>query len=302
MIAIDFQGGAHGNYLEFVCNKIVGITKGYPFDSKGASHAKNYTAKKIFVANHYSTWSIPIEYKKVISIQIQPDDLLPLQQVSLLRAGGFDLDNDLLENKTFDKLNNVHYKWVLDRIIDGFFKNQIKQSYDAVKDPSWPEVTSINEFLQLPEWIQEECKTMHNLVLLELNEQNPNCPRHILRNFFQIGFKYPYQHGFIERQKLMQYTVDQDIFVFPFSGFYDTQSFLTHLKKIANWAALVYNNENEIIDLHNEFLSRQPYRNSKNKCDMIISQIKNEMATPLADLDMLEEAYINAKLGKDLFT
>jgi hypothetical protein len=302
MIAIDFQGGAHGNYLEFVCNKIAGITKGFPFNKHGASHAKNYTAKKIFVADHYSFWPSPIESKKVISIQIQPDDLLPLQQISLLRAGDYGLDNNLLENNTFDKLNNVHYRWVLDNIIDRFFKNQIKQSYDAVKDPSWPEVSSVNEFLMLPEWIQQECKTVHNLVLLELNEQNPNCPRHILRTFFQIGFRDPYQHGFIQRQKLMQYDNDQDVFVFPFSDFYDIQLFLNHLKRIANWASLVYNNESEIIDLHNEFLAKQPYRSSKNKCDMIISQIKNGIATTLTDLDMLEEAYINANLGKELFT
>jgi hypothetical protein len=302
MIAIDFQGGAHGNYLEFVCNKLAGITKGTPFNKHGASHSKQYTAEKIFVADHYSFWPKPIESKKVISIQIQPDDLLPLQQISLLRAGDFRLDNNLLENETFNKLNNVHYRWVLDCLIDGFFKNQIKQSYDAVKDPSWPEINSVNEFLMLPEWIQQECKTVHNLVLLELNEQNPNCPKHILRSFFQIGFRDPDQHGFIERQKLMQYTNDQDVFVFPFSDFYDTQSFLRHLKNIANWAGLVYNNENEIVDLHNKFLTKQLYRNSKNKCDMFISQIKNGITPAPIELDMLEEAYINAKLGKELFT
>ena len=81
MIHIDFQGGAHGNYLEFVCNKIVGATVGSPFNSLGASHAKHYTGKKMFYADHYSFWPKPFKFDKIISIQIDTDDLLQLQQI-----------------------------------------------------------------------------------------------------------------------------------------------------------------------------------------------------------------------------
>ena len=94
MIHIDFQGGAHGNYLEFVCNKIAGVATGMPFNSIGASHNKVYTGKKIFYADHYTWWPKPIVFDKIISIQIGKDDLLPLQQVSLLRAGDFGYDNN----------------------------------------------------------------------------------------------------------------------------------------------------------------------------------------------------------------
>ena len=80
MIHIDFQGGAHGNYLEFVCNKIAGVAVGMPFTTTGpaagAAHNKIYTGGKIFYANHYSLWSIPFVFDKIISIQINEDDLL----------------------------------------------------------------------------------------------------------------------------------------------------------------------------------------------------------------------------------
>ena len=126
MIHIDFQGGAHGNYLEFVCNKIVGATVGSPFNSLGASHAKHYTGKKMFYADHYSFWPKPFKFDKIISIQIDTDDLLQLQQISLLRAGDFGYDNNQLEINTYNKLNTREYKWVLENIVQNFFANQIQ--------------------------------------------------------------------------------------------------------------------------------------------------------------------------------
>ena len=147
MIHIDFQGGAHGNYLEFVCNKIAGVVEPgtLPFNSLGSSHNKPYQLPKVFSAWHYSyapDIRHPKLFNKIISIKIKPDDLLPLNQISLLRAGDYGYDNDRLEIDTFNKLNNQHYRWVLDQLLDGFFTNQIRDSYNAVRDPSWPDVTS----------------------------------------------------------------------------------------------------------------------------------------------------------------
>jgi len=47
MIYIDFQGGAHGNFLEYVCNKFLANvpTDGNPFNSLGASHDKKISER-----------------------------------------------------------------------------------------------------------------------------------------------------------------------------------------------------------------------------------------------------------------
>ena len=130
MIQIDFQGGAHGNYLEFVCNTMCGVTGNVlPFNSAGASHSKQYIGKKVFYADHYSYQGKDLG-EKVVSIQITNNDLLPLLQISLLRAGDYGYDNNNLEVDTYNKLNNSDYRWVLDKLIDGFFKDQIQQSYN----------------------------------------------------------------------------------------------------------------------------------------------------------------------------
>lgn len=300
MIHIDFQGGAHGNYLEFVCNKIAGITVGTPFNAQGASHNTIYTSNKIFFANHYSLLSVPLKYDKIISIQIHTDDLLALQQISLLRAGDYGYDNNYLEIDTYNKFNNASYRWILDSIIQSFFTNQIQKSYDAVKDPSWPEITTLADFENLPESIKKECQEQHKLELLELSPLHPDCPRSILREFFQIGFQQPDQHGFIVRQRKMKYDESKLVYVFPFAYFYNKNSFLQEIKKIASWAGISYTCQNDVADLHDEFLQRQPYKNSKYKCDNIIKKIQNNAMT-LPQVDLLEQAYINAKLGWNYF-
>jgi len=299
MIAIDFQGGSHGNFLEFVCNKMIGITadKTLPFNSNGAAHSKSYTGKKYFECNHYSFTPVafPLETEAVILIKIQDQDLLPLSQISLLRAGDLGIDNDCLEIDTYHKLNTINYRWVLDELIDAFFTGQITKSYDAVKDPSWPAVHSLKDFANLPEVIQAECKHIHNLELMELTEEQPHCPRHILQEFFQLGFENPDQQGFIKRQKQIQYPQHWPRFEFYFSNFYNQQKFMDNIQAIASWANISYNDWHKIENLHQEFLARQPYKHSKIQCDKIVEDLCNGINIQ-TKLTMIEEAYVNAQL------
>jgi hypothetical protein len=305
MIYIDFQGGAHGNYLEFVCNKILAKikTKGTPFNKLGASHSKKYLEPKVFENAHYSfeppgnSYKTPIaNNSKVISIKLNNDDLLPLQSISLLRAGDMNIDPDQLEINTYNKWNNANYQWVLDNLINGFFKDQLTSSYNAVKDESWPDISTIEEFKKLPHWIQEECVNMHNLTLYELDSISPDCPRHVLREFFKIGFKDPENAGFITQQKNMVYDPSNDVSIFPYSCFYNTDQFIIELEKLASWLGYDFEPTVELKDLHNGFLSRQPYKHSKIYCDAILERIKNKEEFDFPKLNLLEESYLTAHI------
>jgi hypothetical protein len=276
----------------------VGVS-GTPFNALGSAHKKVYTTTKLFHAKHYTFFNIVYASNKVVSIKISNDDLLPLQQISLLRAGDRNIDNDVLEINTYNKLNNKLYKWVLDNIIQHFFVNKSVDGYNKIKDPSWPTITNNQEFDQLPEHIKKECIEQHNLEIFELSETHPDCPRHILREFFKIGFQHPDQSGFMVEQNKANYT-GLDVHFFPFGCFYNTDQFLLELKKVAEWANLLYTCEDEITKAHKEFLARQPYKDSKQKCDRILMQIKSN-DTDIPRVDLLEEAYINAMLGEDYF-
>jgi len=306
MIFIDFNGGAHGNYLEFVCNKFLARIKtegSTPFNPLGASHSKKYVEPCVFRSAHYSfeppgnTYDTPIpNNSKVIAVTITNDDLLPLQSISLLRAGDYNIDPDQLEINTYGKWNNVHYKWVLDNLIDGFFKDQLTSSYNAVKNQSWPDISTLAEFKTLPDWIQEECVNMHNLTLYELDSASPDCPRHVLREFFKLGFKNPEQAGFITEQKKMIYDSSNDVRIFPYSCFYNTDQFTTEIEKLASWLGYEFEPTDELTDLHKEFLSRQPYKHSKIYCDEILERIKNGEQFDFPALDLLKESYLTAHI------
>jgi hypothetical protein len=299
MIAIDFQGGAHGNFLEFVCNIMADVkVGGLPFNANGASHNTVYLTPTLFCANHFSLNNIKLPGTHVIAIKIAINDLLPLHQISLLRAGDYGYDNDKLEIDTYNKLNNVNYRWVLDNILSSFFANQIKSSYDAVKDPLWPAISNINDFENLPVHIKKECVEVHKLQLLELSASRPNCSRHILREFFQIGFNKPENHGFIVQQHKMCYDKKINVYNFPFSAFYNTQEFLNQIELIAAWAKIKYNTQKEIAELHKLFLAKQPYKDSKNKCDQIIKNVIENNMMNMPKINLMEEAYVNAMLEK----
>lgn len=302
MIYIDFQGGAHGNFLEFVCNKhIAGIaTVGSPFNSLGAAHNKLYLEDKQFSAWHYFLFNgkrTTPETGKIISIHIDHADLLLLMSISLLRAGDWNIDNKDLDIDTFNKLNNFSYKWVLDNIIENFFYNQVKNSYDAVKDPSWPDVYSISDFNALPDPIRNECLEQHNLKLIELSADSPNCPRSILVEFFKIGFKNPAVNGFIDRQtNLMYYSSNNDVVYFPYSAFYNTDKFIQQIQQLAIWTGSTLKNRAGLEQLHCDFLARQPYINSKIYCDDIFEKIVSGELDALPTLDILQESYLLAQL------
>lgn len=301
MIYIDFQGGAHGNYLEFVCNKFLGNvpTQGDPFNSLGASHSKQYLDKTKFLAAHYFEFrgkKTIIKNSKIISIQITPDDLLALASISLLRAGDHNINNDQLEVDTYNKWHNRNYQWVLDTLISNFFQSQVSKSYNAVKDLSWPSINSMEDFKNLPNWIQEECLTQHNLELLDLSPESPNCPRYILREFFKLGFKYPEQAGFITQQEKMVYDISNDVYIFPFRCFYDTEKFIQQLAELSNWLNYKLISIEELLVLHAKFLEKQPYKHSKNLCDDLIKKILANEHFDFPPLDLLQESYLTAKL------
>jgi hypothetical protein len=294
-IYIDFQGGSHGNYLEFVCNKFLANVKtrfDSPFNIFGSSHQKKYLEDNLFEANHYTNYGIALNKKTVISIQIEYDDLLPLQCISLLRANDCNIDPNEIHINTYNKFNNKNYRWMLDQLLSGFFDEKyFLLGYEKISDPAWPKINSIEDYHNLPIQIQEECENIHGLRVLKLDKNHPNCPKDILKEFFKIGFLQPEQHGFIKRQQI---NIHQDCRVhrFPFSAFYDKQAFIKELTDLSLFLKMPFDsNEPALHQLHKEFLNKQPYKNAKKECDDLV-----RIGTIPDNINLIYEAYIAAKL------
>ena len=295
MIYIDFQGGSHGNFLEFACNTLLAKIPytNFPFNNFGASHVKTYQTTPKFKSGHYFQKLKKLHNSQIISIQITANDLLPLSSISLLRAGDYHYDNNELEINTYHKLNNENYKWVLKNIIDSFSLNQVRDSYNAVRDSSWPVIDSLNDFKNLPKHIKQECTEIHNLHLVEITADTPDCPRWVLREFFKLSFKYPEHSGFMTQQHNTVYDNSNDVYYFPFGSFYNLEWFNHELIAISNWANLSHTDPTE---LHSKFMEKQLYYNDKNICDAILTRIYNEESFNLQHLDLMKESYLAAQL------
>jgi hypothetical protein len=302
MIYIDFQAGSHGNYLEFVCNKFLAKVPcgNDPFNSSGASHDKMYLERKKFSAGHWFEFPRSkqlIVNTQVITVSITPDDLLPLTSVSLLRAGDYNIDNDLLEINTFNKLEKIsEYSSFLQDLVDSYFQDSRVQGYNAVRDETWPSIATVQDFEDLPEFIKHECESIHGIAEPAFSREHPNCPRHILREFFKIGFMNTSSQGFIKKQHLMHYDSSNQTTTFPFGCFYHADQFYSELEKLAQWLHMPLVQSTELFELHEKFIARQPYRTSKSDCDQLLQQIYNKKVFDLPRLTLLQESYMNACL------
>lgn len=300
-IAIDFQGGQHGMFLEWVCNRFLAgtETEDDPFTETGAAHNLNYKTSKVFHAQHYFGYGpqrFTPKLGPIISVRITADDLLPLTAVALLRAGDYGIDNNKLHRYTYYKLRNYKYSWLLDLLNKKYLQYQIDLSYNQWKKPDWPDIHSLSDYKNLPKSIQRECQR-YLFELKELSEDDPDCPRHILIDLFKSYFQHPDQTEFmrIQSQKMV-YTADNDVYLFPFTAFYSCSSFCSEILKIAAWTGHQIKNLDAVSEVHDKFLSRQPYRHHKIVCDQIFNDIIEKKITVCPKIDLLQESYLLARL------
>jgi hypothetical protein len=257
VILIDFVAGTHGNYLEFVLNKLIygdQLLQATPFNDLGASHSKhteNYQQHRFFRCDHWHRYSAAMPAKDVVSIQFGADDLLPLMTVSLLRAADQNIHDNDLQHNTYHKLNNEFYQVILE---------QLANTYGC-----------------------------------RLDAENPNCERYILREFFKFGFRDPAINGYIVQRNRMCYNTDYRVYYLPYSSFYNMADFCTELDNIQSFFNLVYQDV-DIAPLHREFLTRQFQVNYKQQCDVIVDHVQNNRAVAIPQLSLFQESYINARL------
>lgn len=261
MIAIDFVAGSHGNYLEFVLNKLLmgnKIAQETPFNNTGASHIKteNYLNNSVVRADHFFQRKNSLQiYKNIVSIRFGYDDLLPLMSVSLQRAGDCNVI-DALGVGTHKKLSG-HYVKLRENLYASYSDLLTDENFNPKKD----------------------------------------CPSYILREFFKFAFKNLENNGYIQELNTLKYTEAQNVYNFEYLNFYDTDKFIQELQKLKEFFNLEYIGNLDFVEtLHTEFLTRQPQRAYKKQCDNIIDQVVNARVAPIEPLTLLQESYINANL------
>ena len=267
-IQVDFLPGTHGHFLTFVLDKLLlneEITQTSPFTSIGTSH-NFWDIGYPVTAGHWSVPKMPAKWWKVkgkpnlgnnvILITVRDPDIIAVVQLGYLRAADNNCDLNTLEIDTYNKILKLNYQ------------------------------------------------NTHNLNIdLNLRSEQPDCPREILRHYFKEKFvsflrKEHTQHNWVEEFK--QYSQfrkfkKRNVFYFPYSDFYDHDKFLNNIKAIQVFFDLEFK-DFDIVNLHQHFLKNQPCRDSVQKIEGILKNIRDRKEQILPCLNIIEEAYINSKV------
>ena len=120
-----------------------------------------------------------------------------------------------------------------------------------------------------------------------------NYPRSSIRNYFYSMFADP-DHGlnYYSNFSTQQYHYHE----FPFRAFFNLQSLLIELNKVAEFVNLRFCPTRRLAELHNEFLSKNQGYQSELKCKQILEAIFSKQSQ-LLQLNIVEEAWINYMLA-----
>jgi hypothetical protein len=257
-VSIDFVAGSHGHFLEYVCNRfIAGITVEFsPFNTLGASHIKDAD----YIKNAKFLASHYSELATPTQSQIVKIKF-DHSDLLLLISGCFLRAGD----------SNIH---VNDLEIN---------TYNKLKDGWFKDLLN-------------EINTAYRKQGININQDNPNCPRYILREYFKFGFTDTSTNGFMRKLEELTYSADKRVFEFKFDWFYDSDKFLQQLDNLSKWYDTTLLHTDMIVTLHKTFLSKQIFKDHKSQCDDIIDCVNKRQSKFLPELTVLQESYINAIL------
>ena len=307
MIPIIFYAGTHGNFTEFVLNKILHgdqIYRTNPLGVLGTSHAQlddaNYLSHKTFVCYHPEHFDFILS-QPFIKINFDSSEDLFVIQLSLKRGADHGIDLDHLEHMTYQKLFEKYGYYGKgfpgpNNIIDDINKFTDLTPYYNIKDDAWPRINSVEDFYNLPTHILEECANVFGYKPICISESRPDAPRWVLRSIFKSWF---YDQSTLPSTKMSLIEEHGTCYNLQLRNLYDVDKFKQEIISIGKFFNLDMNLDNFSHQVHQRFVDMIPYKESKHKCQRIINSIHSHENYQIS-LNVLEEGYVNYCLEKKL--
>ena len=305
MIKIMFYGGTHGNYVEFVLNRLVygdKINFSVPYSPTGTCHQQrkesSYQQHRHFAC--YGAFHDEIVKQldckeSFIKIDFDASEDCTVFQLNLKRGEDYNIDPVFLHENTYFKLSGKYGPGGVthngpDKIIDCINQYLSFEPYENIKDPSWPEVTTIEQFYALPKPILDECINIFDYKPVYINKNYPDAPSWVLRSIFKSWF-----HSTNARpSKIMSMFDDyENVYKLPLRTLYDPREFEQQLVKICEYFNLNANFDFYSKKNHKEYIDKVPYKNSKSICQTIIQKIFLQEKQEIGKLNFVEQAYID---------
>lgn len=258
-VSIDFVAGSHGHFLQFVCNKFIANLQ---MDFSPFNHlGASHAENYNYVDQMVFIANHYSEYKLPLTKKVVR---ISFKHEDLLLLSSISLlragDYGI---KNEDLHINTFHK--LNNQHYSYLIDRINQAYPAIK----------------------------------LTKTSPDCPRHILREYFKFGFRNPESHGFMKKLDELVYSDEHDVFDFHFEYFYNKEEFIKNLSRLADWFGSTTTLTYALIEeLHDNFLQRQIYKNDLVICNEFIDAVVKGLTINIPTLTLFQESYINGRLEK----
>jgi hypothetical protein len=301
---IIFYPGTHGHYIEFVLNRLVtkhSLTVN-PIDAGGTFH--NATGNDTYVKNRYfkcyhpGTRSHPIDIDPIkeikkdeffIKINFGPDEDVTVQQLALRRGPNISIDLESITKNTYDKLMSLDSCDAVE-IINNINQYSDITPYSNIKDPSWPDISSVDDFWNLPKDIVNECVNVFKFVPFYLDEAHPDAPRWVIRALFKSWF-YSVPPSALEEFTVCNTTNFPNMYSLNLRDIYNVERFKQELLKIGTHYGLEFDLDYFSESIHNDYVAKVPNKNSRQLCKSVFDAVKNNISIPIA-INISEESYV----------
>ena len=164
--------------------------------------------------------------------------------------------------------------------------------YYNIKDPSWPDIKSVDDFFELPKHIIDECNNVFGFYPVALSDKNPHAPRWVMREIFKSWFT---DKEFSPLSKMDFLHACPNAYRFNLSKIYDYESTLREIQNIQQFFDLKMDASYFTVDLHAQFLAKVPFLGTDVLCQNLLQAIEHDHNLAI-DLNVFCEAYLNFML------
>lgn len=241
-----------------------------------------------FRSHHQWERHLSHENEKFIKIDFDSKDDAFVWQLVMKRTGRASIDVDNICKDTFHKMIGHPHPEVRN-IISRINAYKDISPYYNIKDESWPDITSVEEFYRLPKEVIEECQNVYNFYPVDLSASRPDSPRWVLRDLFKSWFK---NKDTSPAGAMKQFDAFPNVYKFNLDSFYNFDSLQAELKNIKRFFDLDLKLDNFPKSFHDTFVSRVPFRDTRQQCDRILEAIDRREDIEI-NLNVFCEGYLD---------
>ena len=303
-VKIIFFPGTHGHYVEFVLNTLATRTtiKSNPIDPGGTFHNAtgtiNYIKNRSFKCYHPGTKNHPKYLDPIqeinqdeffIKIHFDAEEDVTVQQLALRRGPNISIDLESFTNDTYNKLMSMNCDDALE-IIDNINQYSDITPYNNIKDASWPDISSVEDFWNLPEHIINECVNEFEIVPFYLDKNRTDIPRWVIRSMFKSWF---YKSPPSKETEYADCNTQQfpKMYLLNLRNIYNVELFKQDLINIGNICNMDFDLKCFSEDTHQDYVAKVPNKDSKQLCNDVVDAVKNNKNLAIA-LNISEESYV----------